>query len=157
MGSTIRSLTSPSQPQYLSAGSLRWRNWPLVDHPRSSWIVPLAILLVGGFAYRYSGSLLFAGVACVALAATLWSFFLPNRFEVTSLGLRRRVFKRIRIIPWQAIHSYQLRSTGVMLYQRPDPIALDLSSSLFVPYPDDADELRVALRLYLPHAVELPE
>jgi hypothetical protein len=27
---------------------------------------------------------------------------------------------------------------------------------LFVPYPPDEDELLMAVRLYLPHAVELP-
>jgi hypothetical protein len=59
-------------------------------------------------------------------------------------------------VPWQAIRAYQLRPTGILLYQTPDPSTLDLLRSLFVPYPADEDEMLVAVRSYLPHATELP-
>jgi hypothetical protein len=75
---------------------------------------------------------------------------------VTSLGLRRYALGRVRLIPWQAIRAYQLRSTGVILFQQPNPTTLDLLKSWFVAYPEDDDEMLVALRLYLPHATELP-
>jgi hypothetical protein len=80
---------------------------------------------------------------------------MPVTYEVCSLGLRRYALGRMRLVPWSAIHSYQLRTTGVVFYQRPEPTAVDLLSSMFVPYPNDEDEVVVALRLYLPHAVEL--
>jgi hypothetical protein len=155
MGSTVRSMSPPFPPQQL-AGSLRWRTWPLVDQPTWSWVVPLGILSVGSFVYWFAGSWFLAILACAALTAAFWQFLLPVTYEVTSLGLRRQALRRLRLVPWQAIRAYQMRTTGAALFRRADPTALDLPSSLFVPYPPDADELLVALRLYLPHAVEVP-
>jgi hypothetical protein len=156
MGSTIRSLTSPSEPQLVSAGSLRWRTWPLVDRIAWSWLLPLGMGLVGLFVYWTGSSLLLAIGAMIAFATALWPMWLPITFEVTSLGLRRKTPRRIRLIPWTAIRSYQLRSTGAMLFQQPESSAIGIANGLFVPYPHDPDELVVALRLYVPHAVELP-
>jgi hypothetical protein len=151
MGSTVRS-TSP--PQQLSTGSLRWRSWPLVDQPTWSWLVPLSILLVSGYVYWLGGWFL-AALTCAALIIAFWQFMLPVSYEVTSLGLRRLALRRVRLVPWQAIRAYEMRATGVAFFRRPEPTAMDLPSSLFVPYPPDADELLVAVRLYLPHAVEV--
>jgi hypothetical protein len=91
------------------------------------------------------------------LAATLWSFLLPVDYEIASQGLRRRVLRRTRLVPWHAVRAYQLRPTGVVLHQRSDPGAVDMLKSMFVPYPSDADELLVAMRQYASHAVELPQ
>jgi hypothetical protein len=44
---------------------------------------------------------------------------------------------------------------GLILFQRPDPAAVDVLNSFFVPKPPDEDELLCAARLYLAHAVEL--
>jgi len=55
------------------------------------------------------------------------------------------------------VRAYQLRPTGVVLYQRGDPSTFDLLRSLFVPYPADEDEMLCAMREHLTHAVELPQ
>jgi hypothetical protein len=151
MGSTVRS-TSP--PQQLSTGSLRLRSWPLVDQPMWSWLVPLGILLVSSYVYWIGGWFL-ATLTSAALVVAFWQFWLPVSYEVTSLGLKRLALRRLRLVPWQAIRAYQMRATGVAFFRRPDPTAMDLPNSLFVPYPPDEDELLVAVRLYLPHAVEV--
>lgn len=127
-----------------------------MDHPKWSWIVPLGVLLIGLFVDAVGDSWILAIAAIAAMMIAIWSFFLPVTFEITSMGLRRKALRQIRIVLWPTIRAYQLRSTGIALFQRPDPSAFDLASSLFVPYPEDADELVVAVRLYLPHAVELP-
>lgn len=154
MSSTIRSTTSPKQPQPLSVGSLRWRNWPLVDHPRWSWIVPLAILAAGAWVYMAGGSVALAAAVVVAFALALRSFLLPAWYEITSLGLQRLFARRVRLFPWQTVRAYQPRATGVLLFQHPEPTPLDLARSVFVPYPEDSDELLAALKLNLPHATE---
>jgi hypothetical protein len=156
MGSTVRSATPTNQPQKLTAGSIRWRCWPLVDQPAWSWIVPLGIVMAGYSVYWVGGGWFLAFAVGAALAITLRSFLLPVTFEVTSSALRRLALGRLRLIPWQAIRAYQLRPTGIMFFQRADPTTLDLPNGLFVPYPPDADELLIAVRLYSPHAVELP-
>src|SRR4051812_45375877 len=111
MGSTIRTSTSPI-PLQAGTASVRWRSWPLVDEPSWSWVVPLGIFIVGGFALWY-GSWLVAAAATSALSVVLWQFLLPVTYEVTQLGLRRYALGRIRLVPWQAVRAYQLRLTGV--------------------------------------------
>ncbi len=136
--------------------TIRWRDWPLGDYVHWSWIVPLGLVGVGAFVWRLGGGWLLAIAATAALALTIWQFLVPVTYEICSLGLRRYALGRMWLVPWPAIRAYQLRSTGVLFFQQADPSAADLLSSLFVPYPNDEDEMIVALRLYLPHATELP-
>jgi hypothetical protein len=44
----------------------------------------------------------------------------------------------------------------MLLFQRPDPTAIDVLRSVFIPFPIDDDEAVCALRDYLSHALELP-
>jgi hypothetical protein len=118
--------------------------------------VPLGIALAGGFVYWSGGGWLVTLAIVAALAVVLWQFLLPVRFELTSLGVRRYALGRVRLIPWQAIRAYQLRRSGIVFFQHPSPTKIDFARSLFVPYPADEDELLVTIRLYLPHATELP-
>jgi hypothetical protein len=103
------------------------------------------------------GGWLLAVAAVVGLAGTLWQLLLPVRYEADSLGIRRNALGRSRLIPWHAVRAFQLRPTGVVLYQRVEPTTIDLLRSAFIPYPADEDELLCALREHLPHAVELPQ
>jgi hypothetical protein len=89
-------------------------------------------------------------------AITLWQFLLPVTYEISSLGIHRQAFGRTRLVPWHAIRAFRLLSTGVVLFRRADPIAVDYLGSLFVPYPPDEDDLLYAVR-HLPHAVDLTE
>lgn len=155
MGSTVRSATWTQSPE-LGSGSLRWRDWPLIDRRKWSWVIPLLIVTVAFGVYWLTNSVILPLVTSICLAISLWSFLLPTNYEVTPLGLRRRAFGQVRLFPWQAVRAYQLRSTGAILFQQPDPTPIDIPRSLFVPFPPDVDELIVALRLYLPHALEVP-
>jgi hypothetical protein len=135
---------------------LQWRKWPLVDNRRWSWLTIVGVLALGGIVSYFSSNWLLALIAMAGLTATLWQFFVPVRYELGSLGLRRSALGRTTFLGWQAVRAYQLRPTGAILFTRPDPTAIDLLQSAFVPYPADEDEALCALRNYLEHAVELP-
>jgi hypothetical protein len=156
MGSTVRSLTQQVEAESTPSVTIRWRSWPLAEDWRWSWMLPVGILGVGALVSGLGGGWLVGVIAVVALALTVWQFLLPVTYEICSPGLRRYALGRMRLVPWAAIRAYQLRSTGVVFFQRSDPTAVDLMSCLFVPYPSDEDEVVVAVRLYLPHASELP-
>ena len=111
--------------------------------------------MLAAFVYWMGDSWFVTAVAVAALAITLRSFFLPTNFEVTPLGLRRRSPRSIRVFAWQSIRAYQVRATGIVLHRRADPTPVDLPQSLFVPFPNDPADIMVAIRSYLPHAVEL--
>jgi hypothetical protein len=140
-----------------SSSTLSWRSWPLVDSRRWSWLVPLAVLGVGAGVSYLGGGWLLALAVVAGLGVTLRHFVLPIDYEITSLGIRRRTMRRSRLVPWHAVRAYQLRPTGVVLYQRHDATKLDLLRSMFVPYPDEPDELLIAIRSQLSHAVEMPQ
>jgi hypothetical protein len=149
-------LTQQLEVESSPSATIRWRDWPLANDWRRSWLLPAGIVCVGTLVAWLGGGWLVGLVAVAALALAMWQYLLPVTYEISSLGLRRYALGRMRLVPWAEIRAYQLRSTGVVFFQRPDPTAIDLLSSLFVPYPSDEDEIVVALRLYLPHAVELP-
>lgn len=102
------------------------------------------------------GGWLLVLASVVGLTVTLRHFMLPIEYEITSLGIRRRTMRRSRLVPWHAVRAYQLRPTGVVLFQRHDASKLDLLRSMFVPYPEEPDELLLAIRSQLTHAVEMP-
>ena len=155
MGSTLRSLERTAGNELSLAATIRWRAWPLVDHPRWSWLVPVGIVAIGGEVGRLGESWLLALAAMAAMAATLWQFLFPVTFEISSLGIRRQAFGRTRLVPWHAIRAYQLRTSGIVLFQRPDPIAVEYLRSWYMPNPPDEDELLCAVRVYLSHAAKL--
>jgi hypothetical protein len=157
------SMSSISTSSIRSAGRegtslevVRWRSWPLVDHPRWSWAVPVGMLALGGSVAYLSGNSLAGFVAVVVTAAAIWQYLLPATYEVSALGFRRTILGRTRSVPWHAVRSYRPLSTGIVLYQRHDPMAVDALRSLFLPYPADEDEMLCAVQGYLGHAVELP-
>ena len=156
MGSTFPSTVQSAKPDEIAPVAIRWRSWPLVDYRRWSWLVMIAILAVGGLVAYLGASWFMATAAGAGLTVTLWQFFVPVRYELGALGVRRTALGRTRLVPWHAVRAYQLRMTGVVLCQHAEPIKIDLLRSLFLPYPTDEDELICALRQHLSHAVELP-
>jgi hypothetical protein len=155
MSSISRSSVHSAGPEGAASDVVRWRSWPLVDHPRWSWAVPVGIVAIGGGVTYLSGTWLAGGGAIAALTTALWPYLLPARYEVSAMGFRRSIFGRTRLVPWHAVRAYRPLSTGIVLYQRPDPTEADALRSLFLPYPVDEDELLCAVRGYLGHAVEL--
>ena len=157
MPSTFPSTVKTAGEEPPSMTGLRWRCWPLLDHARWSWLVVAGVVLVGGIVAHLSQSWLLAVASVAGLAATIWQFFVPVRYEIGSLGLRRSALGRTRFVPWRAIRAYQLRSSGVTVYRAPSPAKTDVLRSLFIPYPADEDEALCAIRQHLSHAVELSE
>ncbi len=67
--SSISSSVQSAHRENAASDVLRWRSWPLVDHPRWSWAVPAAVLAVGGGVVYLSGSWLAGAVATASTAA----------------------------------------------------------------------------------------
>jgi hypothetical protein len=127
----------------------------MAEHARWSWLVPVGVVAVGG-AVAYAAGPVWGVAVAVALLLTLWQFLLPVDYEISPAGCSRQVFGRERLALWGAVRSYQARATGIVLFRRPDPAAIDALGCWFVPYPPDRDEMLAMVRQYLQHAVELP-
>jgi hypothetical protein len=156
MGSTLPTTQRPAHREAPADSVLQWRSWPLAEHKRWSWLVVVGVLAVGGVCAYLGNSWLPGLLAALGLSATLWKFFVPVSYEIEAFGLRRSALGRTRVVAWQAVRAYQMRPTGVLLFQRPDPAAIDLLRSVYIPYPADEDEVLCAVREHLQHAMELP-
>lgn len=134
---------------------LSWRVWPLADGKRWSWLVLLLTLAIGVGIWYVGKSWLLALAAVAGVVATGWHFFVPIEYEVTPIGIRRRIANRTRMLPWHAIRAYQIRNSGIVLYQRTGPASIDLLRSMFIPFPSDPKELISALRTHASHAADV--
>src|SRR6476659_293091 len=103
MGSTVRSLIREAESESTTAATIRWQSWPLIEHPRTSWLLPAAIGGVGAFVRFLGGGMLLALAAIFALILAMWQFLLPVTFEICSLGVRRYALGRMWLVPWSAI------------------------------------------------------
>jgi hypothetical protein len=119
-------------------------------------VVLAGIMTIAILVTYASGNWWIGLVASAALAAGLWQFLIPTVYEVDSTGFRRSALGRTRLVPWHAVRAYRPCATGIVLYQRPDPTAVDALRSVFLPYPEDEDGLLCAVREHLGHAIELP-
>jgi hypothetical protein len=155
MPSTFPSTIKPPNEDDRKATTLRWRTWPLVDHARWSWLPLAGCAAVGGTVAYLSESWLLGFAGAAGLAATLWQYFVPTHYEIGSQGLRRTALGRSRLVPWHAIRAHQLRTNGVIFYQRPNPTTLDLIRGVFLPFPANEDDVICSLRQNLSHTVEL--
>src|SRR3954468_7121221 len=99
MGSTVRSLTQQLETAPSPPATIRWRNWPLVDNLRRSWIIPAGVLCIGAMVSWVAGDWLAALIAVAALALVVWQYLLPITYEICSLGIRRYAFGRMRLVP----------------------------------------------------------
>src|SRR5688572_10776289 len=109
MPSTFPSTVKPLNEGERETATLRWRSWPLVDHPHWSWLPLAGCAVVGGTVAYLSESWLLGIAAAAGLAATLWQYFVPIHYEISSHGLRRATLGRSRLIPWHAIRAHELR------------------------------------------------
>jgi hypothetical protein len=155
MSSTVRSPTQLVEQESSQPASMRWRSWPLADNLRWSWTIPAAFLCIGAMVYWLGGGWLLALPAMAGLALALWQFFVPVEYEICPHGVRRETLGRTRLVPWQTVGAYQLRTSALVFFQRPHPDAIDIFSSFFVPYPANEDEVVCAVRFYLPNVTEL--
>jgi hypothetical protein len=116
MGSTVRSLTQQVEVESSQLATIRWRDWPLANDWRRSWLLPAGILCVGALVGWLGGGWLIGLVAIAAIALAMWQYLLPMTYEINSQGIRRYALGRMRLVPWTAIRAYQLRSTGVVFF-----------------------------------------
>ena len=149
--------TTRSFPDDVSLSTeLRWRSWPIVDQLPASLGVPAGILATA-FGLGYATHSRLAGlVACAALITALATYLLPVTYELSISGFHWRVFGLKRRVAWTSIRAFQPRATGIVLFDRPEPVRLDHLRAHFLPYGDDSDETLCVVRGYLSHAEQLP-
>lgn len=127
------STTTHSSPPASERSEVAWRSWPPRDAAPASWLAAPALVGALLLVRAAADSWLLAALAGLALAASLWRFFLPIRYVVNGEGVGQEAFGRRRWIAWSSVGSYEIRRRGLMLYAVAEPLGLDVFRGLYLP------------------------
>ena len=126
---------------------LSWRVHPAAQRPGRAALV--GIIIVG----LTLGSAWYAGVAMgvlalLLLAGSLWPFFVPTTYRLTSWGVEQHRWPSRQQRPWSAFRRFQVDRRGVLLSPFPHPSRLDPFRGMYLLTDADVDvESVIGLRL----------
>lgn len=123
--------------------------WPLRQRPVASIFtigIAISASVFMGWWYEFWP---LGGIIAVLLAITGCPICLPQRFELSSGGIRHVVLGRARRIPWTAIRRYTIHSTGVVLLPDDQVIGLSPLRGLFLPWSGKRQEIQAHLEYHL--------
>ncbi|MHC4403075.1 MAG: hypothetical protein ACYTG0_25725 [Planctomycetota bacterium] len=113
---------------------IQWRSWPLSENVPVAAMVVIGLLAVGLGVGWMTGRMHLALLAAGAVAAGMWRFFLPTRFQLNADGVSQRTLGRNRRIPWKAIRRYEIHVSGVLLLPDDEARPIDPFRGLFLPW-----------------------
>ncbi len=129
-----RSSVSSPTPAHGAPPTIRWRSWPLADHPLLGLAVAGAWIALGWLIWWLTAAPHLAAIATAALAAAGWRFYVPEAFELNAEGINRWVLGRHRCIPWQAVSRFEIYPSGVLVLPYRDRAPMDVFWAMFVPW-----------------------
>lgn len=136
-------------PDAQPPAAVRWRSWPARDNPIQTLLVGAGLLIGGVLIYWGSGQVYLTFPAVLAVAASMWRFFLPIVFELNDRGVDQWFFGRQRHIPWNAIRRYEICPKGVLLLPHEDRSFLASFRGLYVPWKEHHDAVLQRVKYHL--------
>lgn len=92
--------------------------------------------IVLGLVWLHTGIVFSVLFAALIILLTLGQVFFPTYYELNTEGIVRRSFVRKRLISWEDIRSYEIRSNGILLLPGNDRFFLDFFRADFLPVPN---------------------
>jgi hypothetical protein len=128
---------------------LGWRSWPAAENPLRAALVAAAIAATGLVIWWVAQRPVLAWIGSTALAASLWQFFVPVRYELNLTGVVRIVLGRRRLHPWKAFASHRACDGGIMLLPRGGTCLMDIPFGLYLPWSGPRDAVLAYVQSYL--------
>jgi hypothetical protein len=128
---------------------IRWRVWPLGEHPGALIGGIFLAAAVWGIVRWVTGQayLGWLGVGVVFLAG--WRLFVPITYELNPEGVEQTVWRFRWRIPWKAIGRYEMGGAGVWLLPTKRPRPLDTLRGVYLPWGPYPEEVLTHLRYHL--------
>ena len=123
--------------------------WHLRQRPVSSLLAICVAILASVFVGWWFEFWPLGGIIAVLLTITGWTILLPQRYELSNVGVRHVVLGRVRLIPWAAIRRYTIHATGVVLLPDDQVIGLSPLRGLFLPWSGKRQEILAHLEYHL--------
>jgi len=136
-------------PEDLPQAAVHWRSWPARDNPVHALLVGLGLLVGSVLIYWGSGHAYLTIPAIMAVAASMWRFFVPTVFEFNDQGVDQWLFGRHRHIPWFVIRGYEICPDGILLLPHEDRSFPASFRGLYVPWKEHRDAVLRLVRFQL--------
>ena len=147
-GEGMAAKTAGDQSRPADQELLVWRVHPAARNPFKTLGVSVAILCLSLGSAWYAGNML-GVLALLLLVGSLWPFFLPTRYRLTTWGIEQHRWPtRIRK-PWSYFRRYQRDRRGVLLSPFPHPSRLDPFRGMYLLVGPGAGDFEQILRTYL--------
>jgi hypothetical protein len=134
---------------------LELRSWPAVDELRRTWPVAAGVLAAVAAVQLVTGRTALGLLAAGVLLLVTWRAWVPVRFEIGPGGITQHVARFRRRIPWAAIARYEIRPDGMLLLPDDRAAPIDRLRGLWLPWPDDEDDLIELVRRYAVYSTEV--
>jgi hypothetical protein len=122
----------------------------LVDGGFKSLAILVLAVTVSVAAGYISASVLWTTLAAIAMATSMWRFFVPSYYEFSAMGVTQQIFHRRRRIAWQFIERCEICRAGVFLLPHDAPLAV--FRGLYIPWGTHRTEVLALIQFYLPRA-----
>jgi hypothetical protein len=119
--------TQAQHPEELTT----WSVHPAKRNPTKTVLVSLVILLLTYFSSWYAGKP-FGALAFVLLTGSLWPFYVPTRYRITTWGVEQIRWPVRQKRPWSHFRRYEADARGILLSPFISPSRLDSFRGMYL-------------------------
>ncbi len=117
---------------------LAWRVHPAARRPGRAVLVGVLVIALAWGSAWYGGRAL-GVLAFILLVGTLWPFFLPTSYRLTSWGVEQVRWPTRQRRPWSSFRRFEVDRRGVLLSPFPRPSRLDSFRGMYLLTSPDVD------------------
>lgn len=129
---------------------LKWSSHPVRKKASISVLVVLFLLVVWLVVYVTTSSLFLTGLSVVIMLASLSTFFLPTRYELSQdkVGIYYVLGKKEK--EWSVFRSFYVDKNGLLLSPFPNPSRLENFRGVYVRFDRNKDQVVDFVRSKMP-------
>ena len=123
--------TETESPGQRTDELITWRVHPAKRSLTKAILVSLVILLLTYFSSWYAGKP-FGALAFILLMGSLWPFFVPTKYRITSWGVEQIRWPVRQKRPWSHFRRYEVDARGILLSPFISPSRLDSFRGMYL-------------------------
>lgn len=129
------------RPDQQAEELVTWNVHPARRSLPKAILVSIIILLLTFFSSWYAGTP-FGGLAFVLLTGSLWPFYVPTRYRITSWGVEQIRWPVRQKRPWSQFRRYEVDARGILLSPFISPSRLDSFRGMYLLTGNGPQEIR---------------
>lgn len=114
---------------------LFFSSWFVVDQKWNALVLLIVALTVVTLVWWKTGSSFWIPPVVIVLCLPIWRIFFPIHYELNTDGVVYRILGRTRLIAWDDIKIYKIKSHGILMLPHRDRFSLEDFRGFFLPVP----------------------